>query len=402
MEKKKRLPFTAVLAPEDYGPVIRKMIIKWETAEDLEGLIQYRFPGPIAARERTDEYGRPDPEGMYYTVYPVSGPDIEWNQAFQYHMDIGRNLYRNLSMEGLKCVKTVCPEAEVFKKRVPFKGLKTEDGKEIKLRYRDYLPGPYQDRKENRRSRRETLPLIIWLHGQGEGGQDPSIPLLGNRVTSLAQETVQMYFPKTGAAVLVPQCPTMWMDVDGKEHWNVDDLSSDGGSYYSKALEGLIRKYVQYHPEIDRNRIYIGGCSNGGYMTVKLLLEMPDFFAAAFPCCPAYHDAWMTEKRIRSLAKTPMWVVAAATDQTIPLRYPDGSPAFADAMVEKLREVSGEVIYSRLPQVMGFDSKGLPYEYFGHWSWVPLLTDRITKEFDGEEIHLFEWMAAKHREKDHK
>ena len=97
-----------------------------------------------------------------------------------------------------------------------------------------------------------------------------------------------------------------------------------------------------------------------------------------------------------------MWVVAAATDQTIPLRYPDGSPAFADAMVEKLREVSGEVIYSRLPQVMGFDSKGLPYEDFGHWSWVPLLTDRITKEFDGEEIHLFEWMAAKHREKDHK
>ena len=181
MEKKKRLPFTAVLAPEDYGPVIRKMIIKWETAEDLEGLIQYRFPGPIAARERTDEYGRPDPEGMYYTVYPVSGPDIEWNQAFQYHMDIGRNLYRNLSMEGLKCVKTVCPEAEVFKKRVPFKGLKTEDGKEIKLRYRDYLPGPYQEREQEiTEGNASPYHMAAWSGRRGAGSFDPASRKPGN------------------------------------------------------------------------------------------------------------------------------------------------------------------------------------------------------------------------------
>src|SRR5690606_26712225 len=32
----------------------------------------------------------------------------------------------------------------------------------------------------------EKAPLIIWLHGGGEGGIDPTIPLLGNRAANYA------------------------------------------------------------------------------------------------------------------------------------------------------------------------------------------------------------------------
>ena len=37
-------------------------------------------------------------------------------------------------------------------------------------------------------------PLIIWLHGAGEGGIDIDITLLGNEVTALAKKDIQKYF----------------------------------------------------------------------------------------------------------------------------------------------------------------------------------------------------------------
>lgn len=58
-------------------------------------------------------------------------------------------------------------------------------------------------------------------------------------------------------------------------------------SIYTDTLIELIQKYVEEHPGIDQNRIYIGGCSNGGYMTMNLLFEKPDYFAAAYPVCDA-------------------------------------------------------------------------------------------------------------------
>jgi len=40
----------------------------------------------------------------------------------------------------------------------------------------------------------------------------------------------------------------------------------------------------------DTNRIYIGGDSNGGYMTMLMIRDYPSYFAAAFPTCEALRD----------------------------------------------------------------------------------------------------------------
>lgn len=55
----------------------------------------------------------------------------------------------------------------------------------------------------------EKHPLVVWLHGAGEGGTDVSIPLLGNEVTALYSEEFQSVMG--GAYVLTPQTPTFWM-----------------------------------------------------------------------------------------------------------------------------------------------------------------------------------------------
>ena len=132
----------------------------------------------------------------------------------------------------------------------------------------------------------EKNPLIIWLHGQGEGGSDPDIAILGNEVSALAKDPIQGYFSagdQIGAYVLVPQVETYWMD----EGDNTNGQGA-GVSRYTQALMDAINDYLAHNDDVDLSRLYIGGCSNGGYMTLNMLVEFPGVFAAAYPVCEGY------------------------------------------------------------------------------------------------------------------
>ena len=110
--------------------------------------------------------------------------------------------------------------------------------------------------------------LIIWLHGLGEGGSDnPGLPIMGNKANMFADESLQKYFG--GAYILVPQAPTFW-----KHGYK---SMGDGTSIYENTLMGLIKSYIIEHKNIDNSRVYLGGDSNGGYMTMVLLRDYPDF-----------------------------------------------------------------------------------------------------------------------------
>jgi predicted esterase len=229
-------------------------------------------------------------------------------------------------------------------------------------------------------------PLIIWLHGAGEGGTDPYIPLIGNKVTALASSGIQRLFG--GAYVLVPQSPLVWMTQGGKPY---DISKSAKSSIYSEAVEALIRAFVASHPEIDPKRIYIGGCSNGGYMTVNLVLRNPGYFAAAFPVCEAYPDAWLSSGDIAQLAKEHMWFTAAANDAVVkPKQY-------ILPTVERIKKAGGKDIHmsylDRIVDTTGAykNDDGKPYEYQGHWSWIPVLNNECAD--DG--ITLMQWLAAR-------
>ena len=86
-----------------------------------------------------------------------------------------------------------CPEAEHYTSTV-------SSYEPLPLQYSYYTPETGDGKR----------PCIIWLHGAGEGGEDPRVSYLGNRVTALSSDPVQTFMG--GAWVLVPTCPTMWMD----------------------------------------------------------------------------------------------------------------------------------------------------------------------------------------------
>lgn len=228
-----------------------------------------------------------------------------------------------------------------------------------------------------------TRPLIIWLHGAGEGGQDPRMAYMGNQVTALSEDPIQGYFG--GAYVLAPQSPTMWMD-DGTHNY-----TQDGGSMYAAALFALIEEFVAAHP-IDRKRIYVGGCSNGGYMSMRLILDHPDYFAAAFPMCEAMQDAWISDAQLAAIRDVPVWMLHAMLDMVVDPEK-TSVPTYKRLLAAGAKNAHLTYIDDRPPRAM-----------VNHGCWVPGLQEQFNEDFDGSPVLVdgkpatrFQWLAAQHK-----
>lgn len=218
-------------------------------------------------------------------------------------------------------------------------------------------------------------PLVIWLHGGGEGGTDVRSVIYGNEVTALFGEEFQNVMG--GAYVLMPQSPTMWMEQEENGH----------GSVYRETLMELIQDYVNHNPHIDPNRIYVGGCSNGGFMTIDLLLHYPDYFAAAYPICGVYDNENIADDQLKALSCVPMWFICAENDPVV------NSKDFME-IAHRLRNAGAEVHISLFEDVHDTsgqykDADGSPHQYIGHWSWIWFFNNECV---DGD-LNMWQWMA---------
>ncbi|MFA5290037.1 MAG: prolyl oligopeptidase family serine peptidase [Candidatus Izemoplasmatales bacterium] len=232
-------------------------------------------------------------------------------------------------------------------------------------------------------------PLLIWLHGAWEGGDDLRIALLGNPTTRLSGDPIQAYFG--GAHVLVPQAPTFWMD-DGSGHY-----TKDGRSRYLEDLVDLIQDALRRHSDIDARRIYLGGSSNGGFMTMLLLIRHPEIFAAGFPVCEAYHHQWLTDDDLDVLRRQAIWFTASKDDRVVHVDQ------FTQATFDRLTELKAKNIHLSLfehvvdPSNQYLDAEGHPWRYDGHGSWICVLNDQVFQIINKKKQSLFSWLASQKR-----
>ena len=238
--------------------------------------------------------------------------------------------------------------------------------------------------------------------GGGEGGTDVSIALMGNEVVSLIREDIQSHFTTeggdNGAYVLAVQCPTMWMDTSkGMGQGQYPSL-------YSDVLMATIQHYLAENPDVDPNRLYLGGCSNGGYMTMNMLIRNPKFFAAAYPTCEAYLDANISDNEIKALTEENIWIVQSYDDTTVDPKV-HCIPTF-----NRLVEAGAKNVWmSMFESVEGIDNPGT--KLYGHFSWCYLFNDAVTaSQEQGGELkpsnngggsvapqgynNIYEWMNA--------
>ena len=213
---------------------------------------------------------------------------------------------------------------------------------------------------------RGDRPLIVWLHGGGQGGwsgaANNDMPLIANRgALGFATPEAQRVFD--GAFVLAPQATTAWLD--------------DRQYGYSTKLMALIER-VSARRSIARTRILLAGASNGGFMTMKLVADNPTRFAAAVPICPpvAFEGATrITDHQLTLMRKTPTWIVQAVNDPMLPFEL-NGQHAY---------DVLGNALLTAYPDVT-YD--GVTYD--GHWSWIYVAHNHPVNDA-GQ--HVWEWMA---------
>ena len=155
--------------------------------------------------------------------------------------------------------------------------------------------------------------------------------------------------------------------MDGGDGEYSNDVASQ---YYVAALKGLIDAYIEDNGDIDTNRIYVGGCSNGGFMTVNMIFNYSDFFAAAFPICEAYPTGDVSAEKVESVKDMPIWFTHSTNDNTVRIAN-NGTQqdVYTNALYIDLINAGAENVHYTLFETVNVD--GVNYD--GHWSQLPIL-----------------------------
>lgn len=201
---------------------------------------------------------------------------------------------------------------QTFEKQVP-----------VTLRYLLYVPKDYEQQ--------ESWPLLLFLHGSGERGDNLEV-VKKHGPPRLAAEGKELPF-----IVVSPQCPA-------DRRWRPFELSA--------LLDDL-----QERLKVDRRRVYVTGLSMGGYGTWELAAFEPRRFAAIVPICGGGDP-----RRARDLAPIPTWVFHGAKDNAVPL-------ARSQEMVDAIQERGGKPKFTIYPEA-GHDSWTEAYNTAELYTWL--------------------------------
>jgi predicted peptidase len=180
------------------------------------------------------------------------------------------------------------------------------------------------------------VPLLLFLHGAGEKGDDNK-KQLKHDPTKLAPKDV---FEKNPMIVVAPQCPA-------DQFWS------------GEPLESVIKlvKDLQKELPVDSDRIYITGLSMGGYGTWGALAMEPRLFAAAVPICGGGDPG-----AVKKFDKVPIWAFHNDGDPTVGV---EGSRS----MIAALKKAGAEPKYTEYPSPQ-HDAWTRTYKDPALWEWL--------------------------------
>ena len=223
---------------------------------------------------------------------------------------------------------------------------------------------PYQVYVPANWTKKKKWPVILFLHGAGERGDDGLVQTEVGIGTA-----IRRYVSRVPFIVVLPQClKNRW--------WTEPDMQA-------VALKALDQTIAEFNG--DPERIYLTGLSMGGYGTWAIASSNPRRFAAyavicggvrppaAVPRSPETPDLSSVADPYTPIAqkigKTPVWVFHGGADPVVPVTE-------SRKMVEALKATGGNVKYNE-------------YEGVRHDSWVKAYA----------EPNFFEWLLSYRLEK---
>lgn len=191
------------------------------------------------------------------------------------------------------------------------------------LKYRIMFPKDFSESKQ--------YPIVLFLHGAGERGNDNKKQLThGSKL--FADQINRGAFP---AIVIFPQCPQndYWANATVDRSTKPITLSFPLDIAPTKALSLAMQLLddMLLKPYVDTSKIYVGGLSMGGMGTFEILYRKPEVFAAAFAICGAGNPE-TTEKYAKTI---PLWVFHGAKDDVV-------NPLASISMVEGILKNGGK------------------------------------------------------------
>ena len=218
-----------------------------------------------------------------------------------------------------------------------------EDGKPVEFRSRLLRPATIEPGA--------TYPLVLFLHGAGERGDDNE-KQLAYLPTWLAEEANRRKYP---CFVLAPQCRTdrRWVEIDWSDKKSLPqkpEMTVDMAAAVA-ALDAVTKA-----EPVDPGRVFLTGISMGGYGSWDLAARMPERFAAVIPICGGGDEA--TAPKFEGL---PIWCFHGDADKAVPVER-------SRTMVEAVKAAGGRVQYTE-------------YAGVGHDSWTPAYRDAATLDW---------------------
>lgn len=203
---------------------------------------------------------------------------------------------------------------------------KWESDRYFDFGYVQYLPKDYDENKK--------YPLVFFLHGAGERGEDLDRAGIHGYMRYVKEEGAEYPFIYIG-----PQCPY-------DKFW---------GCYTESLLAFL--DYICETLPIDRDRIYLTGLSMGGTGTWMLAMAAPERFAAIAPICGSgiYWNGC-------TLSNIPIMVYHGDCDLAVPI----------ENSIEMVRSVNMNGGNAQIKVLYGVKHNAWDYAYKGDelYTWL--------------------------------
>ena len=207
----------------------------------------------------------------------------------------------------------------------------------MEMSYLLYLPSGYEDEATQ-------WPLMIFLHGAGERGSDPTqVACYGP--AKMVEDGADFPF-----VLASPQCRK-------NGNWNTPDLK--------RFVDFLCKEY-----RIDTTRIYLTGLSMGGFATWILASEFPELFAAIAPICRGgdlIRSSLLEGTKREALKTLPVRAFHGDQDLVVPVSE-------SVRMVEIFRKAGNDNVELTIYPGVGHDSWVQVYATPGLFEWF--LTNR--------------------------
>ena len=198
------------------------------------------------------------------------------------------------------------------------------------LKYRILYPENFDATKK--------YPVVLFLHGRGESGNDNEKQLTHGSKLFLA-DSFRKNYP---SIVIFPQCAetSYWSNVEieeasGKRFFT---FQKGGKPTKSMALVLSLMDKVEKEPYTDKSKVYVGGLSMGGMGTFEILRRKSKTFAAAFAICGG--DNVANAKKYKNI---PLWIFHGGLDDVV-------NPQLSYNVFRELRALGHEPKFTIYPK----------------------------------------------------